>query len=197
MSGKTPITGLRRWLKQNPTPHSIRCDGKNVLKIQNHSSRWAEAEQSIVAMGCAIVEALAADGEVLRAFSIREPEEEREPSQKEEWPASDDAQMAKVITAACDRAATRHETIFKYSFDKLEAMYTAQSLRLEEAQTRCARLEAALFRAYEKIANYEAERDDAPDAEGTSAEVLLGQVLAGAASKVMGAGNGASNGAKT
>lgn len=206
MAGKTPITGLRRWLKQPPMPQSIRVDGDRIIRIPNHQSRWSETEKTITALNVSTIEALDSDGNVLRAFNV--PDENGNPSkqperydtQKEDWPDAPDAQMAVVITAACDRAASRHENAYRMSFDALTKMYDQQSLRLEEAFRRAAQLEAALLRSYEKIARLQdkldeyGERDEEPD-NTSSADVLVGQVLAQAASRVLGAGdNGKANG---
>lgn len=179
-TGRQPITGLRRWLKQTPHPHSVRLDGKSVLRIGNHTSRWAECEQSIEAMGVCTVEALDANGDVLRAFAVREPEEEKPRMQREEWPESETAQIAQAITAACDRAAARHENAYRMSFDKLSEMYQAQALRLEEATVRCNALEATLRKMYEKMLDA-----SMPDNETATADGLMTTVLAQAAQSLM------------
>lgn len=147
---RSPISGFRRWVKQTPQPVALRCDGKTVLRIAGHSSRWSEAEKSVLALNCSVVEALNNQNEVLRVLEVREPEEEKPEPQKEAWPSSEAAQMAMIITAACDRAASRHEQAYKLSFDKLTMMFEAQTLRLEEAFRQCAYYQAELQKAAEK-----------------------------------------------
>jgi len=175
--GRAVISGLRRWLKTPPMPVAVRCDGKTVIRIPNHSSRWAETENSVSALGCGVIEALDDDGTVIRVF--RMPDVEDRPSlQKEEWPSNDTAQIAQAITAACDRAASRHENAYRMAFDRLSDMYNAQALRLEEAYRRVVRLETALIKAQAYVVD-----DENP--EGT-ADALMTGLMSAVAAKVVG-----------
>jgi hypothetical protein len=139
-------SNLRRWVSRTPSPYKLRFDqdpGK-CLRIGSAANRWSEAEKSILAMNPMMLEALDAKGEVLRVMQLREEEPAEHKPQTEPWPNAPEAQMAQVITASNDRAASRHEAIFKMSFDALKEMYQACLSELRESQRRCAQLEAAL-----------------------------------------------------
>ena len=137
---------LKKWLSRAQQPARVRLDEneRKILRVSSHVNRWSELEKSILAMGPTIIEALDAKGEVLRIMQLKEPAEPEHKPQKEEWPDSEQAQIAQIITASNDRAASRHEAIFKMSFDALKEMYTACLQELRDTQRRCAQLEAAL-----------------------------------------------------
>jgi len=143
---------VKKWLSRAPCPARVRVDesDKKVIVVSNRANRWSELEKSLLAMSATTVEALNAQGEVLRVMQLKEPAEPTHEPQKEEWPASEQAQMAMVITASNDRAASRHEAIFKMSFDALKEMYQACLQELRETQRRCAQLESALQRELER-----------------------------------------------
>ena len=146
-----PVTQLRRWLKETPQPSALRLDEneKKVIRIARSQARcWSDAEKSVLALDATIVEALDHQGNVIRAFRLKDDDAEKEPPkpQQEAWPEHEQAQLAVIITAACDRAASRHEAAYRMSFDKLASMYEAQTLRLEEALARAATAEARLER---------------------------------------------------
>jgi hypothetical protein len=145
---------FRRWLRTTPHPVKLRLDlaGSRppvVLALsRTNANRFAEAEKSVRAMGEQVltVEALDVHEVVLRVFRLRDEEDEPAPAQKEPWPQSPDAQMAQVITASNDRAASRHEAAYKLAFDKLEAMYQGLLTLYNNEVRRTAQLEAALQR---------------------------------------------------
>src|ERR1051326_1561098 len=148
--GRAPITQFRRWLKESPQPSSLRLDEneKKLIRITKQRSCWSEAEKSVLALDASVVEALDHQGNVLRAFRLKVDELEKEPPkpQQEAWPDAEQAQLAVIITAACDRAASRHEAAYRMAFDRLASMFEAQTARLEEQQTRAAAAEARLER---------------------------------------------------
>lgn len=171
------IPGFRRWLKQTPIPARLRC-GEQVVKMSATANRWREAEDTVAALNPASVHALDANGELLRVFNLREETRaESYETQKEDWPQSETAQLAQVITAACDRAASRHENAYKMAFDRLSDMYQAQSVRLEEALSRNAKLESALLRLQTMPVSVQEEPD--------TATTMLTTMLGAAATRMM------------
>jgi hypothetical protein len=179
---RTPISGLRRWLKQNPQPSCIRVDEKHTMRVPTHASRWSETEKSIIAGGYTKLEAMGPNGELLRALNLDTGNDSDEkPVQKEDWPDSEEAQLAQVITAACDRAASRHENAYRLAFDKLSEQYTSLSSRHEEALQRCARLEMQLLKLqYDLTAE--------PVGETNAADAAMQAFVAVAAQRVLGSG---------
>lgn len=178
---RTPISGLRRWLKQNPQPTSIRVDEKHSMRVPTHASRWSETEKSIIAGGYTKLEAMGPNGELLRALNLDTGDPEEKPVQKEDWPDSEEAQLAQVITAACDRAASRHENAYRLAFDKLSEQYTSLSSRHEEALQRCARLEMQLLKLQYDLTAPAGDETNAADA-------AMQAFVAVAAQKMLGGG---------
>ncbi len=172
------IPGLRKWLRETPQPFKLRC-GDTTIRIDSTARKWITAEESIVAINPSEVQALTSDGEVLRVFRIREDLAEKAESQKESWPDAPEAQMAQIITAACDRAASRHENAYKLAFDKLSQMFEAQSLRLEEQMRVNAALQSELLRLKVKTQTVYVEPEDT-DPNGA----LVQTVLTGAVQKM-------------
>jgi hypothetical protein len=115
---------------------------------RTNANKYAEAEKSVRSMGSEVlvVHALDVHGEVTRVHRLRDEVEDVPPAQKEPWPVAESAQMAQVITASNDRAASRSENAWKYSFDKLQAMYEAVVAQYQNECRRTAQLEAALQR---------------------------------------------------
>lgn len=186
---RVTVPGFRKWLKSVPQPAKLRC-GDTLIRITSANNRFAEAEQSVLAMSASIVEALDGNGEVLRVFRIREDDgSEDEPAlapQQEAWPQSEQAQMAQIITAACDRASSRHEAAYKMAFTALKEMYEAQSQRLEEALARASRAEAQVLKMMRPQVREVLVEGDGDD----TATTMLTQVLGGALAQ-MTQGNGA------
>jgi len=175
---RSTIPGFRKWLQAVPQPAKLKCDDTE-LRVGTTNKRWHDAENSVVALAPATVYALDNTGAVLRVFSLRAEEERSEPleSQKEAWPATPEAQMAQIICASNDRAASRHEAAYKMAFSSLIQMYEAQTVRLEEALGRAARAEAAVLklakpRVQEVLVEAETDEDQST--------ALLTQVLGGA-----------------
>jgi hypothetical protein len=165
---------FRQWLKRAPQPAKLRVDEKHVVRISNHSSRWSEAEQTVMSYNPTVVEALDGKGDVIRAMTLREPEEEELKPQQEAWPASEQAQLAVIITASNDRAASRHENAYKTGFEALKEVIRELQGLYAEALARSARLEAALQREY--------ARQDKPAVAVTDEQgvmTLLGELLPG------------------
>ena len=176
---RSTIPGFRKWLQAVPQPSKLKCDDTE-LRVGTTNKRWHEAENSVVALSPATVFALDNTGAVLRVFSLRAEEERSEPleSQKESWPATPEAQMAQIICASNDRAASRHEAAYKMAFTALKEMYEAQTIRLEDALARAARAEAAVLKlAKPRVQEVFVEPEETVEDQSTA---LLTQVLGGA-----------------
>lgn len=184
---RATIPGFRKFLQAVPQPAKLKCD-ETELRIGTTNKRWHECENSVVALNPSIVYALDNTGAVLRVFKLRADDDRDESvpeQQKEDWPQSEQAQMAQIITAACDRAASRHENAYKMAFDRLSQMYEAQTARLEEALARAARAEAAVLKlAKPRIQEVMVEEEDPNTA-------LLTTVLTGAVAQMTQGANGA------
>lgn len=172
------VRDVRSWLRAHPRPKAIRVDGAKIVTITNRPNKWADAHQAIETLGATKLEALDGQGNVLRATDLESDVDPiaDAPSQKEAWPESEAAQMAIIITAACDRAASRHENAYRIGFDRLAGLVETLALRLagiEEAYgTELARrvaLEAEVLRA---------NGDNGPDALATT-------VIEGAMARMM------------
>jgi hypothetical protein len=145
---------FRRWMRTTPQPVKLRIElagGRPPVVLtlaRTNSNKFAEAEKSVRSMGSdvLVVQALDGHGDILRVHRLRDEVDEAPPPQQEKWPQSPDAQMAQVITASNDRAASRHENAWKYAFDKLQAMYEAVLQQYTNEQRKTAQLEAALQR---------------------------------------------------
>lgn len=148
--GRTPVTQFRRWLKETPQPAALRIDEneKKTIKVSKQRSCWSEAEKSVLAMDATLVEALDNQGNILRAFRLKDESESQpdKPAQAETWPSTELAQMAQIFTAAADRAASRHENAYKMAFDRVASMLDAMVARHDEAVQRAAASEARLER---------------------------------------------------
>jgi hypothetical protein len=169
---------LRRFVRLVPQPSKIRIElagGRPpfVLTLsRTNVQKFAEAEKSIRSLGdeVLVLYALDAHGETLRIHRLREEVEAGPETQKEAWPVSADAQMAQVITASNDRAASRHEGAYRLAFDKLEAMYQGLLTLYNDEVRRCAQLEAALQKEL-------ARREVAIPVEADGLDGLINQLL--------------------
>lgn len=188
--GRTPITNFRRWLKETPQPVALRLDEneKKTIKVSKQRACWSEAEKSVLAMDPTIVEALDNQGNILRAFRLKDDDanEPAKPPQQESWPSSELAQMAQIFTAAADRAASRHEAAYKMGFDRVSAFLDAMVSRHDEALQRAAQAEARLERERRQWLEAQLKAAGAPaDDEDQSFNGLLGQLISGVVEKRM------------
>lgn len=187
---------LRRFLRTVPHPSKVRVElaggrpSVTLVLARTNTNKFAECEKSIRAMGEDVltVAALDVQGETLRVHRLRDEADEVIAAQKEPWPVSPDAQMAQVITASNDRAASRHENAWRMAFDKLHAMYEAVLAQYNNEVRRTAQLEAALQR---ELARREVALPE--DEEGLNG--LIAQVAAEVIPKLLNASNPKTNGA--
>ena len=70
------MASLRAWLRKNPQPFSLRIrteDGEErTIKLGDGRDKWKVAEQTLAASRAVSVEAVAADGTVIRGEQLRE-----------------------------------------------------------------------------------------------------------------------------
>jgi hypothetical protein len=187
---------LNRFIRNVPQPSKLRIElagGRPPLVLtlaRTNSNKFAEAAKSIRAMGddVLLVHALDAHGESMRVHRLREEVDQGPETQKEAWPVSEHAQMAQVITASNDRAASRHEGAYRLAFDKLEAMYQGLLTLYNNEVRRCAQLEAALQKEL-------ARKEVALPAESEGLDGLINELLPAVLPKLLAAASKATNGA--
>lgn len=203
-------TTLAGWLRAKPPLAGVRIDGDDKRIVRVVARQFATAEEAITALDPTTLEGLDAHGAIIRSWKCKDgataaAERASSLAQREPWPESDTAQLGQVITAACDRAAARHENAYRYSFDKLEALYREQSQRLAGLEQML--LEGQRARILELEAEAEALRQEneqlaakalAEAASTSTADNLVNTVVAAGMQKMLGGGQkpAAPNGAQ-
>lgn len=131
---------VRAWLRKNPQPSRMRVDGKDVA-LPDGKHRWAEAERTLATLQAQKVEALDANGVVLRACDLAEDGEASD-AEKEKPPngmcphcGMNLVFIARELRLASDESSARHEAGYRYAFDAISAMFTEQSRRLAGLET--------------------------------------------------------------
>src|SRR5262245_26665767 len=127
---------LTAWLKGKPRIASVRLDHDNSKVVRVVPRQSAVAEKAIVDSGATVAEGLDLNGQVVRTWTFEKDEEDTKPDtpKSEVWPQGEQAQLAQVITIACDRAAMRHESVFRMAFDKIGKLYEQASGRLSQLE---------------------------------------------------------------
>lgn len=109
---------LHSWLRRTPTPSSLRFDNKKTVLIGEGKAKWRDALLTIESLQPALVEALDANGNVIRVAQLTqdtETEQEAEDRKK----SSRDVDLAKIIMEAGDRGAARHADAYSIAFTKM------------------------------------------------------------------------------
>lgn len=195
---------IRRWLQERPWPVSVRCDGKTIVRLTSKNTRWSQAETAMTMLGCHTAEALNEAGEILRVIEIDSPvqtveavaeetAEQKELLLPESWPEGEQAQLARIIVAASDRAAFRHERAWGKAFETvqhvvseykdmlklvLDRLTQSEQIRLDSIEAREVAADDALELAHDTAR--------ASNGGGGSAEALLGTVAQGALLRMAG-----------
>ncbi len=161
-------TELRRWLQKHPHPATVvgfdAEDEERVVKIGVLRSKWRDAENALA--GCWKLEARAADESILRVF-------ETEPKPGAPKTANNElVELAKLLNAAHDAGAARHEAAYRMGFEMLAGLVKTIAERLN-----------GIERAYHRQILADAREQVGPEA---SADDLLRQVLMLAAAQHLG-----------
>lgn len=174
------MVNLRSWLRRTPQPAYVLVDGRKV-PMGTGSRRWAELESTIQAIGGERLEAIGADGELLRATQLDATAPELDASSAAVHtarPASGMTheallgQFAQLISAAYQQGATATRESYAIAFTENTALVKLLANRLGS-------LEVAWQRAMTQTAQLQAEV-----AQGSTGEdsvlSLLGPALAAA-----------------
>lgn len=171
---------IRAWLRKQPQPFKLRVDSKDVA-LPEGKWKWADAERTIGAMNGSKVECLDNAGGVLRACVLGDDGETEDTKAASSPKESELVLIARELRIAADEASQRHEAAYRYAFDAIVSMFTAQSGRLASLET-----------AWQKMVLAAA----APQGEDAGLlETLLGGVVQGRAERAAEAA-AASNGKK-
>lgn len=165
---------LHSWLRRSPMPAAVRCDAKKTIAVgTNSKTRWRDVMISIDAVGANLLEALDAEGNVLRAMVLEDEDEDEHAKPTEEPKAVNgehrDVAIARLVLEATDRGALRNADAYKAGFDKLSHL-------VEMLLQRTTALEGIWQRTLE---NRAAELETQPEAEGGGLEAMLASVLPG------------------
>lgn len=144
------MISIRAWLRRMPQPATIRVDGKTVA-IPDSPSKWASLEETILSLDATLLEAVGADGEILRAISLSEDAEDMDPvperdSEKEALDRlerekslsqiarhegiRDAVAVAQVVSDACARAVEQHAATYSRVLERYEALVSLSVTRL-------------------------------------------------------------------
>lgn len=120
---------LRRWLQKQPHPHTVRgwdsADEERSVKLGVHRSKWKDAEAALA--GCAHLEALDADGNVLRVCDV----EGVAPAPEKAKPSNTElVEMSKLLCAAYKDGANAHKEAYQTGFEALAKLVQTMSDRL-------------------------------------------------------------------
>lgn len=166
---------LGAWLRKTPQPHSIDVDGKKVT-IGNGGGKWRDAVRTIETLKGEKITALDSAGNVIRAFTIEDEEEEtaRGPA-----PTSDIQVFAGLIADAYQRGHTTQQPMITQSLEYVERI----SARLVAAERECDRLRHVNMQLQRQILEMSAE--GAAPGEGSN---IIEALMQGAAAAALGNG---------
>lgn len=133
-----------------PQPATIRVDGKTVA-IPDSPSKWASLEETILSLDATLLEAVGADGEILRAISLSEDAEDMDPVSERDTEKDaldrlerekslsqiarhegirDAVAVAQVVSDACARAVEQHAATYSRVLERYEALVSLSVTRL-------------------------------------------------------------------
>jgi len=180
-SHRTIGGSLRTWIKSKPHAAAFRLDAERIVKVSTRTNRWSEAQKAIEVLGAQTIEALDSSGAVLRVTEIegdwQDAPAAMQPPQKEAWPDDKESRMAMIITAACDRAASRSEAAFRFAFEKYDSLVMVLAARLTGLE------EAYAAEIHAQRQALEVERAGSSEQASTA---MMGQVLQGAVLRMTG-----------
>lgn len=182
-------SSLRRWLRRSPQPAKLRADGRDVA-LATGANIWARTEETIAAMNPARLEALDSNGMVLRVMTLDGAEEEKEEEGAKKTTESELVLLARIISDAHDKGASRHEEAYRIAFGEFSRLVQILAARLSG-------LESAWQKAMQQTAQAQADaliaqsQDGGGDPAGAAVIAMLAQATMGA-----GVANGSPKGAK-
>lgn len=176
---------LRKFLKKQPQPASLRCvtseGDERIVRIGQSASRWRDAEE--VCASFVRVDAVDESGAILRTYEAPEDDSAELAPAARSAPAggkSELAQLAALLAEAADRAAARHEQAYRLAYEQ-------QRLLVEVTTHRLAMLEKAYHRLFMSMPpNVVTEEVEGSGDDGSQmVQLLLGQALSGGLANMM------------
>jgi hypothetical protein len=191
-----PASPLRRWLRREPHPVRLRCDGRDVA-VGTGNNKWRDTEDSVVALSPSKVEALDANGVLLRVYRL-DGDEDEDKGAEEEKPKTELEAMARMLLEAHDAGAQRHAEAYALAFTKMVELVQILSTRLGGLETAWQRAmkETARAQADALLAAQEAQQNEDP--AGQAIAMMAAAAMGGSPATQAAAGaaaNGATNGA--
>lgn len=177
MAARDGVSGTRlhSWLRRVPMPHQIRCDAKKLVQVGTGKNRWRDVIISIEALAPSLIEAIDADGNVLRATAVEaeEDDDDKKPQEEEKGDPKEhrDVAIARLVLEATDRGSLRNAEAYKLGFDKLASL-------VEMLLARTTALEGIWQRTLEQRAE-QIQKQAAEDGGGDGLEGILKAVLPG------------------
>lgn len=162
---------LRSWLRREPQPVRVIADTRTI-QVPAGPRKWAELEETILSIGATKVEAVGADGSLLRVVNL-ETEESSSGGPaigRSASGLSEMAQMAQIIAEASDRAAQRHADAYRLAFEENTKLVGLLAERLGS-------LESSWMRTLDQLAEARQQTQES----GGEVQALIAAALAGQA----------------
>jgi len=170
---------LRRWLRRDPKPASLRADGRTIT-VPTSGNVWADLESTITSIGPAKLEAIAADGSLLRAIDLESTEENApiaDNGQQRAANHSELAAIARMISDAHDAGARRHAQAYEVAFARHTELVAILAQRLSGLETAWQRAMQQLAQAQADVAMAQASGQDSSDPAGTAIAAMMSTAL--------------------
>lgn len=176
-------TPLRRWLRRHPQPARLRVDGRDVA-VASGANQWAVTEESVLALNPSRVEALDANGVMLRATVLDGSSDTDDAKPAAAAPESELAMLARLIGEAHDAGARRHAEAYALAFAENTRLVQILANRLGSLETswQKAMQHAANAQAQAVIAVSEAQAAQSADPSDVAVHAMLAQAIGGAVS---------------
>lgn len=123
------------WVRRRPQPAALLLDGKKKLLIEEGKHKWKNAIASLEELDPTRVEALDAEGNVIRVTQWGEEGDEPASDAKEEASGSRDIDLARIVLEATDRGAARHAEAYALAFDKMYGLVDVLAKRLTSLES--------------------------------------------------------------
>ena len=169
---------LRNWLQRQPHPTKLRTDGGDTIVMKGRN-KWHDAIATIEDLQPYTVEALNADGEVLRTFKIDDNEGKSTRNLEDPTVA-----LSRVMMEVADRSAERHGEAYKLAFEAVVDIMRTSLGRLDKLE----RLYMGLVKRHAETIEDTAEA--LAEANGDPEDKLLGQAATALVLNAVGAGGG-------
>ena len=169
---------LRRWLRRDPKPASLRADGR-VITVPTSGNVWADLEATIESIGPAKLEAIGADGSLLRAIDLEVADDglgASDGAQQRAQAHSELAAIARMISDAHDAGAKRHAQAYEVAFARHTELVAILAQRLSGLETAWQRAMQQLAQAQADVAMAQASGQESGDPAGAAIAAMLGSV---------------------